>query len=94
MPPVDTLHKLKSIVRGRRIDLGLSQAEVAQRAEVSRQWVNAFERGKGSAELQLVLRLLDALDLHLRIDARTDEHTVASARVDLDALLDEHRHRD
>jgi len=92
VPSVETLHQLKSTVRGRRVDLGLSQAEVAERAGVSRQWVNAFERGKGTAELQLVLRLLDVLDLRLSVDAREDL-PLNRPRVDLDALLDEHRRR-
>jgi transcriptional regulator with XRE-family HTH domain len=51
------------LVRDRRRGLGLTQAELAHRVGVSRQWVNAFERGSPRAELVLVLRTLEQLDL-------------------------------
>ncbi len=84
--------------RGRRLELGQTQAEVATRARVSRQWVNEFEAGKATAELGLVLRLLDALDLGLHLGANdvrpasgTDTTQDRDAAVDLDALLGEYR---
>ncbi len=36
--------------RGRRFELGLSQAALANRAGVSRDWVNYFEAGKLTLE--------------------------------------------
>lgn len=59
--PITTMHDLASMASGRRIELGLTQAEVAARAGVSRDWVSYFERGKRTVELALVFRLLDAL---------------------------------
>ena len=51
-------------VRGRRMDLGISQGNLAQRAGVSRKWVNQFERGgRTTAEIGTILRVLDALGL-------------------------------
>jgi HTH-type transcriptional regulator/antitoxin HipB len=89
---VSSLRDLAAIVRGRRRDLGLSQAEIAARARVSRQWVSAFERGKATAEVGLVIRLLDALDLRLTVaDAESSPAMPTQAAVDLDALLDEQR---
>jgi HTH-type transcriptional regulator/antitoxin HipB len=82
---ITSLRLLSAAVRGRRLELGLSQAELAERAHVSRQWVNEFEAGKPSAELGLVLRLLDALDLELTVAERS-----ADAGTFLDALLDDH----
>jgi len=58
-------HQIQVMTRERRLDLGLSQATLATRANVSRKWISAFERGKASAELPLVLRLLAALELRL-----------------------------
>ncbi|WP_170178905.1 helix-turn-helix transcriptional regulator [Solirubrobacter pauli] len=94
MPTINTLRDLALAAKRRRLDLHLSQAEVAHRAEVSRQWVNAFERGKGTSELQLVLRLLSALDLRLSVDVHGENQEVdrtTSRRVDLDAVLDDLR---
>ncbi|MGE4427108.1 MAG: helix-turn-helix domain-containing protein [Solirubrobacteraceae bacterium] len=86
-----TLRNIAAAVRGRRQDLGLSQADVAARTGVSRQWLSAVEGGKSGVELGLVLRLLDVLDL--RIELRPTDGGAASERppaVDLDALLDEY----
>jgi HTH-type transcriptional regulator / antitoxin HipB len=88
-PRIGSLHDLAAAVRGRRQELGLSQAELASRAHVSRAWVNAFESGKPGAELRLVLALVDALGLELQLGDRTDG-PARDATVDLDALLDEY----
>src|SRR3954451_13509271 len=60
---IGSLHDLAAAVRGRRKELGLSQAELAARAHVSRAWVDAFESGKPAAELRLVLAIVGALAL-------------------------------
>jgi HTH-type transcriptional regulator / antitoxin HipB len=87
---VSSLRDLAALARGRRRELGLSQADVAVRARVSRQWVNAFESGKATAEIGLVIRLLDALDLRLTVaEAATPPSAPGPAPVDLDALLEE-----
>jgi HTH-type transcriptional regulator / antitoxin HipB len=91
---IRSIRDLAAVVRGRRIDLGLNQADLASRAGVSRKWVYEFEAGKATAQFGLILRVLDALDLALDLSSTDD--TVASpkdATVDLDALLDEYRGR-
>ncbi len=94
---IASIHDLAAAVRGRRLELGLSQAELAARARVSRSWINEFEAGKPSAELGLVIRLLDALDLDLSLLARGDgergDRPPRPEAVDLDALLDDYRQR-
>jgi transcriptional regulator with XRE-family HTH domain len=62
---------IAAAIRGRRLELRLSQGELAFRASVSRRWLTGFEAG-GSvhAELGTVLRVLDALDLDLRATPR------------------------
>jgi transcriptional regulator with XRE-family HTH domain len=54
-----------NIVRDRRMELGLSQAELAQRIGLSRQWVVRFENGAGTdvAQLTTVLDVVAALRL-------------------------------
>jgi HTH-type transcriptional regulator / antitoxin HipB len=95
--PITSIHDLAAAVRGRRLSLGLSQAEVARRAHVSRPWISEFESGKASAELGLVLRLVDALELRLDLADREGASGVdqlpRSGTVDLDALLDDYRSR-
>jgi DNA-binding XRE family transcriptional regulator len=89
---VRSIHDLASAARGRRLELGLSQAEIAARAGVSRDWVNSFEAGKPTVELILVLRILEALNLRLDVARSADLlDSCPPGSVDLDALLDEYR---
>ncbi len=72
----------------------MSQADLAAHADVSRKWVYEFEAGKPSAELGLILRVLEALGLELAISL--EEEARAPGRgdvVDLDVLINEHRDR-
>lgn len=84
---------LAAEVRGRRKDLGLTQAELAARAGVSRAWVNEVEAGKPTLELGLVLRLLDHLGLQLELVKSASSDDVPESGIDLDSLLDEYRNR-
>jgi y4mF family transcriptional regulator len=64
---VNSAHDLAATVRGRRLDLGLSQAKLAELAGVSRVWIATLEGGKRSVNFGLVLRLLFALGLKMDI---------------------------
>ena len=55
--------KLGSTIRAQRLRLDLSQAEAAERASVSRSWLARVEGGHRGAELEQVMRLLNALGL-------------------------------
>lgn len=90
---INSILDLSALVRGRRQALGLSQEDLADRANVSRQWISAFERGRPGSELRLILRLLEALELRLSVDPldATQERRLRPEGVDLDALLDAHR---
>ena len=78
-------------VRGRRLQLRLSQDQLAQRAGVSRKWVYEFEAGKPHAEFGHLLRVLDALDLQLDVSPRIAVSDSAQGTVNLDAILERHR---
>jgi transcriptional regulator with XRE-family HTH domain len=52
-------------VRELRIDLGLSQEKLAQRARVSRNFVGSLERGESSLSLEVAERLARALSTTL-----------------------------
>jgi HTH-type transcriptional regulator/antitoxin HipB len=58
---------LAAAIRGRRLDLGLSQADLAARASVSRVWIATVEGGKRSVNFGMILRLLDAMNLEMDI---------------------------
>ncbi|TAK48721.1 MAG: transcriptional regulator [Xanthobacteraceae bacterium] len=78
---------LGAVLRDRRKQLKLDQAALAKRIGVSRQWVIEVERGHARAELGLVLRAIDVLDIHL--DATIDErdHRRRSGAVDIDSIV-------
>lgn len=59
---------LGAAVRQARQDKGLTQADVAARAGVSRPWLSHLENGKRSVELGKVLAVLDALDLCMAVE--------------------------
>ncbi len=84
---ISSLRDLAARARGRRRELGLSQSDIAARARVSRQWISEFESGKATAEIGLVIRLLDALDLRLTVAEARPRSGVST--VDLDALLEQ-----
>jgi HTH-type transcriptional regulator/antitoxin HipB len=91
---VRSIRDIAVAARGRRQELGLSQAGLAKRAGVSRKWISEFETGKPTAELGLVLRVLD--ELGFRLDLQSQSPTTSRDRdsVDLDTLLERFRHPD
>jgi HTH-type transcriptional regulator/antitoxin HipB len=91
---VRSIRDLGAAVRGRRRDLGMTQAELALQAGVSRKWVYEFEAGKPTAELRLILRVLDALGLALELGYENAARSpAASTAADLEELIEEHRAR-
>ncbi len=87
---ISSTRDLAAAVRGRRSSLGLSQADLAKRAGVSRPWLSNVEAGKPTTEFGRIIRLLDALGLSLRLDVSGDE----TGTVDLDALLSEYENHE
>ncbi len=89
---VRSIRDLGAAVRGRRRDLGMTQAELALQAGVSRKWVYEFEAGKPTAELRLILRVVDALGLALELGYEDGARPpAAGTTADLDELIEEHR---
>lgn len=73
-----SVNDLAASVRQERRRLGWTQAELAERSGVSRDWIIGLEKAKPSQEIALVLRTLKALDLKLSlgIRKRSDETQV------------------
>lgn len=58
------------IARQRRLDLGLSQDDLAERAHVTRQWISRFEQAKADVNLSKVMQVLRELDLTVDLAPR------------------------
>jgi HTH-type transcriptional regulator / antitoxin HipB len=76
-----------ALIRQRRHELDLSQLDLADRVGVSRQWIVDVERGKPRAELGLVLRTLDVLDVSLQADDGAKHPPSRAAGADVDAVV-------
>ncbi|MGV7214836.1 helix-turn-helix domain-containing protein [Bradyrhizobium sp. UFLA05-112] len=91
---IRTATDLGAIIRDRRKGLKLDQSSLAKRIGVSRQWVIEIEQGHARAELGLVLRALDALDI--RLDASSEpsnSRTSEKTAVDINAIIAKARKR-
>lgn len=70
--PVHTVGQLGMEIRRLRLAAGLTQAELAERAGVSRRWLGRLERGHARAETGNLMRVVRALGLAVRLEpART-----------------------
>lgn len=90
---VRTSTDLGAVIRDRRKQLKLDQATFAKKIGVGRDWVIQIEKGHPRAELGLVLRAIDALNIHL--DASVDQGNQVKYRraspVDIDAIISKAR---
>jgi HTH-type transcriptional regulator/antitoxin HipB len=77
---------LGAIIRDRRKQLKLDQAALAKRIGVSRYWVILIEKSHPRAELALVLRALDALNI--KVDAVVEQSRRRPGSIDIDAIVD------
>jgi y4mF family transcriptional regulator len=86
---IRTPTELGAIIRDKRKRLKLDQSTLANRIGVSRQWLIDVEHGHPRAELGLILRALDALDIGF--DASSNELTKnrssTKSGVDINAIL-------
>jgi transcriptional regulator with XRE-family HTH domain len=60
---VRNVDQIGRVIRLKRLEKGLSQSALAARLGVERKWVIHLEAGNQKAELGLVLKALDALNL-------------------------------
>lgn len=65
---ITSLKDIANAVRGRRLELRITQSELASQSDVSRKWLNQFEAGKAQVDASTLLRLLVALNLELAVD--------------------------
>ncbi len=68
--PIQDAKQLGEQIRGRRRELGLTQTEVADVANTNLRFVSELERGKPTARLENVMRVLATLGLELEVRVR------------------------
>ncbi len=68
--PANTAGKIGESIKLRRMDLGMTQVELAKKSGVGSRFVSELERGKKTAELGKVLDVLDALNLQPSLGER------------------------
>lgn len=63
--------ELGLFVRQARVELGLTQADLARKTGTTQAWVSELESGKPRAEIGVVFRLLRALGVTVDLRARS-----------------------
>lgn len=78
---INTLSDVIILVRAKRLELGMTQEQLAEKVSMSRQWVRNLEAGIGAPAFPKVLAVLHALGL--------EAHAVeASSDPDIDAMFE------
>ncbi len=67
---IESSTDLGAVIRSRRRQLGLNQGELADVARTTLRFISELERGKPTAQLDGVLRVLAALGIRLEATAR------------------------
>lgn len=68
--PIHDAKRLGELIRGRRRELGLTQTEVAEVANTNLRFLSELERGKPTARLENVMRVLATLGIDLEARVR------------------------
>ena len=82
--------ELGAIIAEARRKLGLTQAALAGQLGVSRVWLGQIERGKSSARIDMVFRVLNELSISLSAEQdmppSSKRHDTRSPEIDIDAI--------
>jgi predicted transcriptional regulator len=62
--------ELNEIIKTRRKELGISQLDLAEMAEISLATVKDIERGKGNPSISTVKKIINVLGLEMNFDIR------------------------
>jgi HTH-type transcriptional regulator / antitoxin HipB len=83
---INSPDELGHVVRDRRKELGITQADLAKRVGATRHWVIALEQGNPTAEFDRVLKALIALGLRVDIGGGDVQFTSRAAEKVMDEL--------
>jgi DNA-binding XRE family transcriptional regulator len=87
---IASIADVASTVRGRRIDLGWSQDDLAARVGVSRKTINEIEVGRSAPRMGHLLAIFDALGLAIQAIPVSDA-PIGQDGIDLDEVLKDYR---
>lgn len=87
---IETIADVASTVRGRRMDLGWSQDDLAARAGVARKTINEIEVGRSAPRMGHLLAIFDALGLVIQA-IPVSEAPRDRDEIDLDDVLKGYR---
>ena len=73
---INSMNDVIALVRAKRIELGLTQDQLAEKVNMSRQWVRNLEGGIGAPAFPAVLAVFQALDLELNVAPTTTDADV------------------
>lgn len=77
---VRTTREIGLLVRDRRREVGLTQAQLAEQVGASREWVRLLESGRPRLDLGLTLRALNAVGIVLDAQMTTSTESPAEGR--------------
>ena len=86
---IKTPKEIGLLVRDQRKARGWTQDVFAQRLGVSRLWVLQLEQGKSTAQIGLVLRALNELDVPVQVDLSPKDKSKPPGGIDLDSIIRE-----
>jgi HTH-type transcriptional regulator/antitoxin HipB len=86
---IKTPKEIGLLVRDQRKARGWTQDVFAQRLGVSRLWVLQLEQGKSTAQIGLVLRALNELDVPVQVDLSPKDKSKSYGGIDLDSIIRE-----
>ena len=85
--------EIGKIIRAARLRRKLSQAELAHLLGTTQAWISEVEKGKDTAQIGLVLRVLTQLNVRLRADEPLQDMKPAKRpkekHVDLDRIIEQ-----
>lgn len=87
---IASIADIAATVRGRRIDLELSQDDLAARVGVSRKTINEIEVGRSAPRMGHLLAIFDALGLAIQAIPVSDA-PIDQDGIDLDEVLKDYR---
>lgn len=82
-----SVNDLAHLVKQERKRRGWTQAQLAERSGVSRDWIINLEKAKPSVELTLVLRTLKTLQLPVSVGTPSPPQDSNAPDINLDELL-------
>jgi HTH-type transcriptional regulator/antitoxin HipB len=84
-----TAREIGLLVRDQRKKMRWTQDQLATRLGVSRLWVVHLEKGKDTAQIGLVLRALNELNIPMNVDLTGADRRPGPGEVDLDNIIRE-----